>query len=67
VLQVLKAVRAVTGLPVPHEPADRRLGDPARIVGTVDRIARELGWTAQRDLQDMVRSAWAAEQAPPVH
>ena len=61
-LELLEAVRAVTGLPVPHEPADRRPGDPARIVGKVDRIAEELGWTAQRDLQDMVSSAWAAEQ-----
>jgi UDP-glucose 4-epimerase len=32
-------------------------------VGRVDLIAEELGWTSQRDLEDMARSAWAAEQA----
>jgi hypothetical protein len=29
----------------------------------VECIAAELGWTAQRDLEDMVGSAWAAERA----
>jgi UDP-glucose 4-epimerase len=61
VLDVLEVVRAVTGLPVEHRIADRRPGDPARIVGDVDRIARDLGWTARYRLSDMVSSAWAAE------
>jgi UDP-glucose 4-epimerase len=62
VLQVLDAVRNVTGLPLDYDAVDRRPGDPARIVGRVDLIARELAWTAKRNLADMVRSAWAAEQ-----
>jgi UDP-glucose 4-epimerase len=61
VLEVLEAVRSVTGNRFEHEVVARRPGDPARIVGRVERIARELGWTAKRDLMDMVRSAWAAE------
>jgi hypothetical protein len=28
----------------------------------VDRISAELGWTAQRDLRDMVASAYAARR-----
>ena len=64
VLDVLDAVRAVTGLPLAHEAVDRRPGDPARVVGQVERIARELGWTATRDLADMVSSAWHAESPP---
>ena len=63
VLEVLDAVRTVTGLPVSYEAADRRPGDPARVVGRVDRIARDLGWTAKRNLTDMVASAWAAERS----
>jgi UDP-glucose 4-epimerase len=61
VLDVLSAMEAVTGRRIDYAVADRRAGDPARIVGRVDRIARELGWTAKRDLHDMVSSAWAAE------
>ena len=63
VLEVLDAVRTVTGQPVPYESAPRRPGDPVRIVGRVERIARELTWTARRDLADMVGSAWAAEHS----
>jgi UDP-glucose 4-epimerase len=61
VLEVLDVVRAVTGSPLEHDVVDRRPGDPARIVGSVERIARELGWRARHDLTDMVASAWAAE------
>ena len=62
VLEVLDAIRAVTGQPVVHEVLARRPGDPASIVGNVDRIAAELGWVATRDLSGMVGSAWAADQ-----
>ncbi|MGY1987206.1 UDP-glucose 4-epimerase GalE [Blastococcus sp. SYSU DS0669] len=65
VLEVLTMMESVTGRAIPYEAADRRPGDPARIVARVDRIARELGWTARRDLYDMVSSAWAAEQGIP--
>jgi UDP-glucose 4-epimerase len=61
VLDVLRAVEAVSGRPLPYAAANRRDGDPARIVGSADRIRRELGWTAQRDLHDMIGSAWDAE------
>ncbi len=61
VLDVLSTMEAVTGRRIDYAVAERRAGDPARIVGRVDRIARELGWTAKRDLNDMVSSAWAAE------
>ena len=61
VLEVLDAVRTVTGQPLVPEVVARRPGDPASVVGDVDRITRELGWTASRDLTAMVTSAWAAE------
>jgi UDP-glucose 4-epimerase len=63
VLEVLAAVSAASGTDVEHRVVDKRPGDPARIVGRVDRIARELGWTAAHDLADMVSSAWAADRA----
>ncbi|GLZ81292.1 UDP-glucose 4-epimerase GalE [Actinorhabdospora filicis] len=63
VLEVLGAVREVTGLPVPHEVVDRRPGDPARGVAGVDKIRRDLGWTARHDLREMVADAWAAWRA----
>jgi UDP-glucose 4-epimerase len=62
VLEVLEAIRNVTDLRFAHEVHPRRPGDPARIVGRVDRIADDLGWFAKRDLESMMRSAWAADQ-----
>ncbi len=44
------------------EPAiePRRIGDPAQVVASVDRIKNDLGWSAKHNLEEMVRSAWAA-------
>ena len=63
VLEVLKVVGEVTGLDTTPEVVDRRPGDPARIVAEVGRISDGLGFVAQRDLRDMVTSAWSAWQA----
>jgi UDP-glucose 4-epimerase len=62
VLEVIGAMRRVTGIDVEPEMRDRRPGDPARIVGAVDRIAADLGWTARYGLDEMVESAWRAWQ-----
>jgi UDP-glucose 4-epimerase len=43
---------------VTPEVTARRPGDPARVVASADRIRAELGWSARRDLDDMIRSAW---------
>ena len=62
VLDVLRVVGEVTGRDTTPEVVGRRPGDPARIVAAVDRIRDGLGFTAQRDLHDMVASAWAGWQ-----
>jgi len=63
VRQIMDTVREVTGIDFEPELHDRRPGDPARIVAEVGRIRDGLGFTAQRDLRDMVASAWSAWQA----
>jgi UDP-glucose 4-epimerase len=65
VLEVMDAVRSVTGIDFDPEVVGRRAGDPARVVGSPERINRELGWSATRTLHDMVASAWDAFQAFP--
>ena len=65
VLDVLDAVRSAMGSDVAHEISAPRAGDPASLVAAVNRIHSELGWQAQRDLADMVTSAWSAWQAFP--
>lgn len=60
VREVLDAMARETGIDLAPREGPRRAGDPARIVGAVDRIRADLGWAARHDLAAMVRSAWAA-------
>lgn len=60
VKQVLAAVEAVVGMPVPHSIGARRIGDPPVLVATIDRAAEVLGWRPNRStLEAMIGSAWA--------
>jgi UDP-glucose 4-epimerase len=64
VLEVLDAVRTVTGMPVEVTMLPRRPGDPAEVVAEVDKIGRDLSWKARNDLFDMVRSTWQSWAVP---
>ena len=58
--EVIAAVERVTGRPVRVIESARRPGDPARLVASAERIARELGWRPGiPDLEAMIASAWA--------
>ncbi|WP_055567086.1 UDP-glucose 4-epimerase GalE [Streptomyces atriruber] len=59
VREMTDLINEVTGHTIPAEVTARRPGDPARVVAAADRIATELGWSAKRDVRDMVASAWA--------
>ena len=63
VREVIDVASAVIGRDLNPEVVARRSGDPAYLVATADRIRDELGWTATRDLTDMVSSAWSAWSA----
>jgi UDP-glucose 4-epimerase len=58
-LEVIEMVRQVTGRPVKVVPADRRPGDPPRLVASAERIQQDLGWQpASPKLQTIVETAW---------
>ena len=66
VLEVIEAVRRVTGRDVPHTIGPRRAGDPPRLVADAARARAVLGWTPkQPSLEAIVRSAWEWMQAHP--
>ncbi|MCF3124826.1 UDP-glucose 4-epimerase GalE [Streptomyces arenae] len=58
VREMTDLINEVTGYDTPAEVTARRPGDPARVVAAADRITTELGWSAKRDVRDMVQSAW---------
>ncbi|MEV7197470.1 UDP-glucose 4-epimerase GalE [Streptomyces sp. NPDC093510] len=58
VREMTDLINEVTGYDTPAEVTSRRPGDPARVVASAHRIATELGWSAKRDVREMVASAW---------
>ena len=63
--EVLAACREVTGRDIPARIAPRRLGDPAVLVASSERIRADLGWRAEKTLRDMVADAWTSGSAGP--
>ncbi|GKX34539.1 MAG: UDP-glucose 4-epimerase GalE [Rhizobiaceae bacterium MnEN-MB40S] len=58
VLEVIDAVKKVSGVDFAVRDADRRPGDPATIVADPAKIKAQLGWTPRHDdLSEIVRDA----------
>lgn len=58
VREVLTAIEAVAGRPVPYRIGPRREGDPVSTFADPRRARELLGWTATRDLAEVVSSAY---------
>ncbi|MFI5036184.1 MAG: UDP-glucose 4-epimerase GalE [Acidimicrobiales bacterium] len=64
-LEVVEAVREVTGRALDARVVDRRPGDPAEAVAGGSLAHDLLGWTPQRSsLREVVADAWAALSEP---
>ena len=58
VREVLALAAAAAGRPVPHRVGPRRVGDPVAVWADVSLARSALGWSAARDLAEIVGSAW---------
>ncbi|MGG3465994.1 UDP-glucose 4-epimerase GalE [Neobacillus pocheonensis] len=58
VKEVIETCEKVTGIKANVEMADRRDGDPARLVASSAKIFDELGWKAERSLEQIIGDAW---------
>ncbi len=58
VLEVIESVERISGASVPHTLAERRPGDPARLIASNQRAKEELGWEPRHGLDDMITSAY---------
>ena len=63
VFEVIDEIGRTTGLDTSPEVVARRPGDPARLVGNVDKVSAGLGWRAKRGLPEIIASAWDAHQS----
>ena len=56
--QVLDAIEAVAGRPVPHDYVDRRAGDPVTSYADTSTAEKVLGWQSRYGLTEIVESAY---------
>jgi UDP-glucose 4-epimerase len=65
VLEMVRAFEQASGRPVPHEIVDRRPGDIAICYADPTLAREELGWVAERGIDDMVRDTWRWQSLNP--
>ena len=58
VLDMVKSFEKATGKKVPYKIAPRRAGDIATCYADPKKAREELGWTAEKTLDDMCRDSW---------
>jgi len=62
VLEIIHAFEESTGEKLNYQIGQRREGDIEQVYGDVTKAANELGWKAELDIQEMMRSAWNWEK-----
>ncbi len=65
VLDVVKAFEKVSGKKIPHVITERRPGDVAECYADPTKAKEELGWQAQRDLEQMCKDSWRWQSNNP--
>ncbi len=66
VYEVIECCRRVSGYPILALEKPRRPGDPPLLIGSSERIKKELGWNPQyQSLEKIIQSAWSWHQAHP--
>ena len=59
---LIKTFETVTGQKVPYKIGPRRAGDVINVYASVDKIGKELGWKAEKNLANALEDAWRWQQ-----
>lgn len=65
VLDVVMAFEKATGMAIPYVITDRRPGDIDVCYADTKKANRELGWKAEKNLEDMCRDSWRWQSNNP--
>lgn len=65
VLEMLKAMEKASGKQIPYLIRPRRTGDVGSVCGEVSLAAKELGWKAERGLDEMCEDTWRWQTQNP--
>ena len=63
VMEVINSFERSTGEKLNYEIMERRLGDIVQVWSDTEYANKELGWKAEKSLDEMTRSAWIWEKA----
>ncbi|WP_102264411.1 UDP-glucose 4-epimerase GalE [Mesobacillus jeotgali] len=58
VLEVVNAFEKASGKKIPYKVVDRRPGDIAECYANPDKAAEELGWKAEKGIEEMCKDSW---------
>lgn len=67
VMEVINSFEKVSGVRLNYRILDRRPGDVEKIWADTEHANKELGWKAEKGLDEMTLSAWNWEKAITVH
>lgn len=65
VLDVVKAFEKASGVNIPYKIGPRRDGDIATCYSDPNKAEKELGWKAQRDIEEMCEDSWRWQKQNP--
>lgn len=65
VLEIVSAFEKASGVEIPYRIVDRRAGDIAICYADPAKAEKELGWTAERGLEEMCRDSWKWQEKNP--
>ena len=65
VLEIVKAFEKNTGMKVPYQIVPRRPGDIAKCYADATKAKEELGWVAERGIEEMCKDLWRWQSSHP--
>ena len=65
VLDIIKAFNKAYGKEIPYKMVDRRPGDIAVCYSDASKALNELGWKAERDIEEMCEDSWRWQSNNP--
>lgn len=65
VLEIVKAFENAAGVKIPFKVVERRPGDVASCYAEVTRANKELGWIAEKGIEEMCQDSWRWQKKNP--
>lgn len=65
VLEIVRDFEKATGITIPHRIVERRPGDVPVVYADPGKANRELGWTAEKTLEEMCADSWRFQRQNP--